>query len=173
MTISTISEAPCPLRYYGRIKIFLQISNNNRSHRRIPVIRCEQLVDTSIIVATMTVDGLYVIRTCVTAERMDSDKVVLTYKSLAKAKRAFRSFKSIDLHSRPIRHWNDNRGLAYVFLCTLACYVEWRSGDVDRPSKQHFIRCSGGHARGGEPEFASLLRSDTPVSYINQYDSSP
>jgi hypothetical protein len=40
--------------------------------------------------------------------------------------------------------------------------VECRSGDVDRPSKQHFIRCSGGHARGGEPEFASLLRSDTP-----------
>ena len=56
-----------------------------------------------------------VIRTCVTAERMSLDKVVLTYKSLAKVERAFRSLKSIDLHIRPIRHWNDDRIAHHVF----------------------------------------------------------
>ena len=77
------------------------------------------------ITAEAALDGLYVIRTCVTAERMNSDKVVMTYKSLAKVERAFRSLKSIDLHIRPIRHRNDNRIRAHVFLCMLAYYVEW------------------------------------------------
>ena len=45
---------------------------------------------------------------------------MLTYKSLAKVERAFRSLKSIDLHIRPIRHWNDDRIRAHVFLCMLA-----------------------------------------------------
>ena len=70
-------------------------------------------------------DVLYVIRTCVSPERMNSDHVVLTYKSLAKVEHAFRSLKSIDLHIRPIRHWNDDRSRAHVFLCMLAYYVEW------------------------------------------------
>ena len=78
-------------------------------------------------------DGLYVIRTCVTAERMDAEKVVLTYKSLAKVERAFRSLKSIDLHIRPIRHWwNDDCIRAHVFLCMLAYYVEWHMRDALR-----------------------------------------
>ncbi len=84
------------------------------------------------IAAEAALDGLYVIRTCVTAERMNSDKVVLTYKSLAKVERAFRSLKSIDLHIRPIRHWNDDRIRAHVFLCMLAYYVEWHMRDALR-----------------------------------------
>ncbi len=84
------------------------------------------------IATEAALDGLYVIRTCVTAERMNSDKVVLTYKSLAKVERAFRSLKSIDLHIRPIRHWNDDRIRAHVFLCMLAYYVEWHMRDALR-----------------------------------------
>lgn len=63
---------------------------------------------------------------------MNSDKVVLTYKSLAKVERAFRSLKSIDLHIRPIRHWNDDRIRAHVFLCMLAYHVEWHMRDALR-----------------------------------------
>jgi hypothetical protein len=63
---------------------------------------------------------------------MNSDHVVLTYKSLAKVERAFRSLKSIDLHIRPIRHWNDDRIRAHVFLCMLAYYVEWHMRDALR-----------------------------------------
>ena len=84
------------------------------------------------IAAEAALDGLYVIRTCVSSERMNSDHVVLTYKSLAKVERAFRSLKSIDLHIRPIRHWNDDRIRAHVFLCMLAYYVEWHMRDALR-----------------------------------------
>lgn len=80
---------------------------------------------TDDIEAEAALDGLYVIRTCVNKERMASDHVVLNYKNLAKVERAFRSMKSIDLHIRPIRHWNDDRIRAHVFLCMLAYYVEW------------------------------------------------
>ena len=46
------------------------------------------------ITAEAALDGLYVIRTCVTSERMESEQVVLTYKSLPKVERAFRGLKS-------------------------------------------------------------------------------
>ena len=42
--------------------------------------------------------------------------------------------KSIDLHIRPIRHWNDGRIRAHVFLCMLAYYVEWHLRDALRES---------------------------------------
>ena len=84
------------------------------------------------ITAESALDGFYVIRTCLSSERMNSDHVVLTYKSLAKVERAFRSLKSIDLHIRPIRHWNDDRIRAHVFLCMLAYYVEWHMRDALR-----------------------------------------
>jgi hypothetical protein len=87
---------------------------------------------TDNITAEAALDGLYVIRTCVSSERMNSDHVVLTYKSLAKVEHAFRSMKSIDLHIRPIRHWNDDRIRAHVFLCMLAYYVEWHMRDALR-----------------------------------------
>jgi len=84
------------------------------------------------ITGEAALDGLSVICTCVSFERMNSGHVVLTYKSLAKVERAFRSLKSIDLHIRPIRHWNDDRIRAHVFLCMLAYYVEWHMRDALR-----------------------------------------
>jgi transposase len=77
------------------------------------------------IAAEAALDGLYVIRTSVPSKVMNAETVVATYKSLSKVERAFRSFKSIDLHVRPIFHWNDDRIRAHVFLCMLAYYVEW------------------------------------------------
>ena len=87
------------------------------------------------IAAEAALDGLYVIRTCVSSERMNSDQVVLTYKSLSKVERAFRSLKSIDLHIRSICHGNDDRIRAHVFLCMLAYYVEWHM----RSQTLHFL----------------------------------
>ena len=92
---------------------------------------------TDHITAEAALDGLYVIRTCVSSERMNSDHIVQTYKSLAKVERAFRSLKSIDLHIRPIRHWNDDRIRAHVFLCMLAYYVEWHMRDAAIRSDRH------------------------------------
>ena len=70
-------------------------------------------------------DGIYVLRTSVRADRINTDETVLAYKRLAGVERAFRSTKSVDLHVRPIHHRSANRVRAHIFLCMLAYYVEW------------------------------------------------
>lgn len=70
-------------------------------------------------------DGIYVIRTNVSAERLATDDIVRTYKQLANVERAFRTLKSVDLEVRPIRHWIATRVRAHIFLCMLAYYVQY------------------------------------------------
>lgn len=77
------------------------------------------------IAAEAALDGLYVIRTSVTDDVLNSENTVRAYKDLSKVERAFRCMKTIDLRVRPIYHWLDNRIKAHVFLCMLAYYVEW------------------------------------------------
>jgi Transposase DDE domain len=81
--------------------------------------------DTDQITTEAAMDGLYVIRTTVPAEQMDSAKVVATYKSLARVERDFRSIKAIDLDLRPIHHYTETRVRAHVFICMLASYLVW------------------------------------------------
>lgn len=69
-------------------------------------------------------DGLYVIRTNVSAERLDSAGVVLAYKSLAHVEQAFRHFKLSDLEVRPIYHYRERRVRAHLLLCMLAYLVQ-------------------------------------------------
>ena len=84
------------------------------------------------IAAEAALDGLYIIRTCVTAERMDAATCVRTYKSLAQVERAFRSIKTMDLKVRPIHHHLEGRVRAHIFLCMLAYYVEWHMRETWR-----------------------------------------
>jgi hypothetical protein len=70
-------------------------------------------------------DGVYVVRTSLSAETMGADEVVQSYKDLARVERSFRALKTVDLDIRPIRHWNPDRVRAHVFLCMLAYHVEW------------------------------------------------
>jgi hypothetical protein len=70
-------------------------------------------------------DGLYVVRTSVPAERLDSASVVETYKRLAVVERDFRMLKGDELSVRPIFHWRADRVRAHLFLCLLAAYVRW------------------------------------------------
>ena len=70
-------------------------------------------------------DGIYVLRTSVPAERLSAEQTVRSYKSLAEVERAFRSLKGIDLLVRPIRHRTKDRVPAHIFLCVLAYYVQW------------------------------------------------
>jgi len=77
------------------------------------------------IAAEAALDGLYVLRTSVPAERLDAPGVVRSYKLLARVERAFRSFKAADLAIRPIHHPTEGRVRAHVFLCMLAYYVAW------------------------------------------------
>jgi len=77
------------------------------------------------IAAEAALDGLYVLRTSVPAEALDTASTVRAYKSLATVERAFRSLKTVDLYVRPIGHHLTERVRAHVFLCMLAYYVEW------------------------------------------------
>jgi transposase len=82
--------------------------------------------------AEAALDGLYIIRTSVTAARMDAATSVRTYKSLAQVERAFLSMKTMDLKVRPIHHHLEGRVRAHLFVCMLAYYVEWHMREVWR-----------------------------------------
>lgn len=84
------------------------------------------------IAAEAALDGLYIIRTSVQAQRMDGATCVRTYKSLAQVERAFRSIKTMDLKVRPIHHHLEDRVRAHIFLCMLAYYVEWHMREAWR-----------------------------------------
>jgi Transposase DDE domain len=103
----------------GRYKMakhyILDITNTTFTYQR----------DTQAITTEAALDGIYVIRTTVPAEAMDSAKVVATYKSLARVERDFRSLKAIDLDLRPIHHYTETRVRAHVFICMLAAYLVW------------------------------------------------
>jgi transposase len=84
------------------------------------------------IAAEAALDGLYIIRTSVKAQRMDGPTCVRTYKSLSQVERAFRSIKTMDLKVRPIHHHLEGRVRAHIFLCMLAYYVEWHMKEAWR-----------------------------------------
>lgn len=93
----------------------LNISNNLLHYER----REQKIREESAL------DGIYVIRTSVSADVLNAEETVKAYKGLSVVERAFRSFKSVDLKVRPIHHRLADRVRAHVFLCMMAYYVEW------------------------------------------------
>jgi transposase len=75
--------------------------------------------------AEAALDGLYVIRTSLSKDKLDANAAVAAYKSLAHVERAFRSMKTVDLNVRPVFLYSEQRVRAHVFLCMLAYYVQW------------------------------------------------
>jgi hypothetical protein len=75
--------------------------------------------------AEAALDGIYVLRTSVPAEQLDTPGVVFAYKNLAHVERDFRSLKTDDLDLRPIHHRLEDRVRAHVLICTLAAYLTW------------------------------------------------
>ena len=92
-----------------------------------------EITDTSFTFARRTVeiaaeaalDGLYAVRTSLTAAALDDVATVRAYKSLSRVEHAIRSIKTVDLHVRPVYHWLSDRVRAHVFLCMLGYYLEW------------------------------------------------
>jgi len=84
------------------------------------------------IAAEAALDGIYIIRTSVSATQMDAADCVRNYKALANVERAFRSLKTIDLKVRPIHHRTADRVRAHILLCMLAYYVEWHMREAWR-----------------------------------------
>ena len=106
-------------RVLGRYKMGkhfkLEITDEKFAYRRNEV----------SIVKEAALDGVYVIRTSVPADKLASGETVRSYKRLAEVERAFRSLKTVDLKVRPIHHRRESRVRAHVLLCMLAYYVEW------------------------------------------------
>lgn len=70
-------------------------------------------------------DGIYVIRTSESEQRLSAADTVRTYKSLGQVEQAFRSLKSLELLVRPIHHRAEQRVRSHIFLCLVAYYVQW------------------------------------------------
>jgi hypothetical protein len=96
------------------------------------------------ITAEAALDGIYVLRTTVTGDHLDSGEIVSSYKALAHVERAFRAFNT-DLDIRPIRHRTETRVRAHVFLRMISYYITWHMQarlapllftDDDKPTAQ-------------------------------------
>ena len=77
------------------------------------------------IATEAALDGVYVLRTSMSATDLDAAGVVTGYKNLAHVERDFRSIKTDDLDLRPIHHRLTDRVKAHVLICLLACYLTW------------------------------------------------
>jgi hypothetical protein len=81
--------------------------------------------DEEKIAAEARLDGIYVIRTTITADAADAPGVVQTYKNLKYVERDFKTIKIDDLDIRPIRHYLAGRVEAHLIICMLAAYLTW------------------------------------------------
>jgi transposase len=81
--------------------------------------------DEEKIAAEARLDGIYVIRTTMTAGTADAPGVVRTYKNLKYVERDFKTIKIDDLDVRPIRHYLAGRVEAHLFIRMLAAYLTW------------------------------------------------
>jgi transposase len=84
------------------------------------------------IAAEAALDGIYVLRTSVSAEALPTPDVVRSYKQLKEVERAFGTLKG-PLELRPIHHRLEDRVKAHVFLCTLAYYLAWHLRQALKP----------------------------------------
>lgn len=80
--------------------------------------------DQAAIAAEAALDGIYVLRTSEPETRLSAADTVRTYKGLAQLERLFRTLKGIEVLVRPIRHRDERRVRAHVFLCLLSAYLE-------------------------------------------------
>ena len=77
------------------------------------------------IQAEARLDGIYVVRTNLDAQAIDSHAAVAAYKSLSQVERAFRSMKTTRLEVRPVFVYSEEHVRGHVLLCLLAWYLEW------------------------------------------------
>ena len=118
------------------------------------------------IAAEAALDGIYIIRTSVSAAQMDAADCVRNYKSLANVERAFRSLKTIDLKVRPIHHRTAERVCAHIFLCMLAYYVEWHMREAWR---ELMFADTEQHAKATRDPVAPAKRSKQALAKVARH----
>jgi transposase len=70
-------------------------------------------------------DGCYVIRSNVDKTRQDTADLRDRYKDLKYVEQVFRTMKTTDIQTRPIRHFNEPQVRGHFFACFLAYRVIW------------------------------------------------
>ena len=127
---AAVSRDKRPLK--GKDKIALRVGkvvNHYKMAKHFEIVIGENSLSFSRrgaeIDAEASLDGIYVIRTSVSTERLDAPGVVTAYKGLSLVERDFRSMKAIDLDLRPIYHFTEDRVRSHVFVCMLAAYLVW------------------------------------------------
>jgi hypothetical protein len=125
------------------------------------------------IAAEAALDGVYIIRTSLAAERMTAPDCVRTYKALSRVERAFRTLKSVDMRIRPIHHRLADRVRAHIFLCMLAYYVEWHMRQAWAPL---MFTDEDQNARATRDPVAPATRSSAALRKVHSHqldDGSP
>jgi transposase len=158
-------------RLKGRDKIGLRVGKIIDKHKMAKHFHLE-IADDALdwrieeekVAAEAALDGIYVIRTSVTAERMSAEETVRGYKNLSRVEAAFRFLKSIDLQVRPIRHRLANRVRAHILLCMLAYYVKWHMLAAWRPL---LFADEEQHAKETRHPVAAARRSDSALRKVH------
>jgi transposase len=70
-------------------------------------------------------DGCYVIRSNAAQWRETTEELRNHYKDLKYVEQAFRTMKTADIQTRPIRHFNEPNVRGHIFACFLAYRVIW------------------------------------------------
>ena len=78
-------------------------------------------------------DGIYVVRTSEARDKLSADDAVRSYKNLSSVEQLFRTLKGVETLVRPIRHREERRVRAHIFICMLAYYVKWHMMEAWRP----------------------------------------
>jgi transposase len=110
-----LAVGPALKRYRVKKHFDIQITDTSFTYER----------KTAQIQAEADLDGIYVLRTSVASETLETNDVVRAYKGLEEVERAFGTFKGPELQIRPIHHRLEDRVRAHVLLCMLAYYLTW------------------------------------------------
>jgi transposase len=110
-----LAVGPALKRYRVKKHFDIEITDETFTYQR----KTEQINSEAAL------DGIYVLRTSVDADRLPTGEVVRSYKQLKEAERALKTIKGPELELRPIGHHLEHRVRAHVCLATLAYYLTW------------------------------------------------
>jgi Transposase DDE domain len=118
-----LQVGPAARRYKVAKHFELQITNEHFTFER----------KAAQITAEAALDGIYILRTSLNTDELETAEVVRAYKSLEHVERAFRTLKGPELEIRPVHHHLEDRVRAHVFLCMLAYYLTWHLREAWAP----------------------------------------
>lgn len=139
-------------------KLYLQITNYLKKNKTYKFFIIEHLKNgrfafsqrTEIIAQEQKLDGVQILKT--NTQNLSPEEIALGYRTLYRVENAFREIKSF-LNIRPIRHFNELRVQAHVFICVIAYLLEQL---LDQALK----------AKGSNVSAATVLEKLSPIKIV-------